>query len=684
LWCHNNNLTTLNVSGLANLKELWCYYNNLTTLNVSGLLNLLSLSCRYNFLPNETAVEGFTGVWDNWNFRFSPQKEENETTIVRKDNWGANGNASLKSVTAVANGSVSVGYMTIDPLWGGKGGSDAIIIKQLALGSYGFGLFGGSGDDSFNSVIAVADGAVAVGYSDFSSFGNGDWNGVAGKGVQDAIIVKYDNNGEILWKKNFGGNGYDTYLSVTELSDGSIIAVGYANATSFNSGDWTIGGKGGIDAIIVKYDSNGNRMWCKNFGGSGNDAFNSVTAVADGFIAVGFSSATSFNNNDWIGVTGYGGADAIIVKYDFNGEILWKNHFGGSGEDSYKSVTTVADGIIVVGYSAFASFNGNDWAGVGGKGDDDAIIVKYNFDGTVAWKKNFGGNGYDTFNSITTVTDGLVAVGYSFTFDNGDWFGVTGKGSQDAIIVKYDNNGNVVSKNNFGGEGSDEFCGVATLSDGIVAVGYSGFDSFGNGNWSGYESDGAIDAIIVKYAIPVLNITNVPTQTAIDVPLLLTGTIKPDNATFKTIEWSIKNAGATGAILLNNNILFATATGTVTVTATIAGGGETLIKNYTQDFDIKVTEVGIVETENYPSVQFYPNPTKGELRIEMGDMGYGICDIEIFDVMGRCVGIVETGRAPSLQSEIVFDISHLANGIYFLRIQTENGIVTKKIIKSEL
>jgi hypothetical protein len=56
-------------------------------------------------------------------------------------------------------------------------------------------------------------------------------------------------------------------------------------------------------------------------------------------------------------------------------------------------------------------------------------------------------------------------------------------------------------------------------------------------------------------------------------------------------------------------------------------------------------------------------------------------------MMGRNVGIVETWRAASLhseigQSEIVFDISHLPSGIYFLRITTENGVVMRKVVKN--
>ena len=60
--------------------------------------------------------------------------------------------------------------------------------------------------------------------------------------------------------------------------------------------------------------------WKNNFGGSGDDIFNSATALPDGFVAVGASQENSFGNGDWSGFTGRGGRgndlDAIIVKYD--------------------------------------------------------------------------------------------------------------------------------------------------------------------------------------------------------------------------------------------------------------------------------------------------------------------------------------------------------------------------------
>jgi hypothetical protein len=89
------------------------------------------------------------------------------------------------------------------------------------------------------------------------------------------------------------------------------------------------------------------------------------------------------------------------------------------------------------------------------------------------------------------------------------------------------------------------------------------------------------------------------------------------------------------------------------------------------------TSVAIDEQEATDGVTIYPNPTTGELIINNEQLT--INNVEIYDVMGR---MVKTRFIASLQDDTTtFDISCLPSGIYFLRIQTENGVVTKKVVK---
>lgn len=69
------------------------------------------------------------------------------------------------------------------------------------------------------------------------------------------------------------------------------------------------------------------------------------------------------------------------------------------------------------------------------------------------------------------------------------------------------------------------------------------------------------------------------------------------------------------------------------------------------------------------SVSLYPNPTTGELRIDAAD----VQSVAITDANGR--EVMSAGHADRL------DVSQLADGIYFVRVVTPQGIATKKFLK---
>lgn len=94
--------------------------------------------------------------------------------------------------------------------------------------------------------------------------------------------------------------------------------------------------------------------------------------------------------------------------------------------------------------------------------------------------------------------------------------------------------------------------------------------------------------------ISVTDIINVPNSMSVGSPLILTGDIVPANATNQIINWSIKNAGNTGATL-NNNILNAMYEGVVTVTATVVNG-IAIGENFEKDFSIAVNTLFVSVT----------------------------------------------------------------------------------------
>jgi len=92
--------------------------------------------------------------------------------------------------------------------------------------------------------------------------------------------------------------------------------------------------------------------------------------------------------------------------------------------------------------------------------------------------------------------------------------------------------------------------------------------------------------------VPVTDITNLPTTATAGTPLTLTGKVVPAEASMQKIDWSMVNAGNTGATI-NGDKFTATKAGTAKVRATIAGGIDMDVinpKDFVKDFNIEVKE----------------------------------------------------------------------------------------------
>lgn len=116
---------------------------------------------------------------------------------------------------------------------------------------------------------------------------------------------------------------------------------------------------------------------------------------------------------------------------------------------------------------------------------------------------------------------------------------------------------------------------------------------------------------------------------------------------------------------------------TATIPASITGNFRIAFRHFDNPGDgyamildnIQIVEtVGIDNVENN-TVNIYPTPTSSTLNIT----GNGIRSIQMFDACGRKVMESATGGK--------YDISNFANGVYIVRVTTDNGISTKKVVK---
>jgi len=89
--------------------------------------------------------------------------------------------------------------------------------------------------------------------------------------------------------------------------------------------------------------------------------------------------------------------------------------------------------------------------------------------------------------------------------------------------------------------------------------------------------------------------------------------------------------------------------------------------------EIKGT-TSILPISSESSIKIYPNPTTGQLRVVSGGISDG-GDIQIYDIVGK---LVQQSPVSALSPETTIDISHLANGIYFLKVDNKMFKIVKK------
>jgi hypothetical protein len=89
--------------------------------------------------------------------------------------------------------------------------------------------------------------------------------------------------------------------------------------------------------------------------------------------------------------------------------------------------------------------------------------------------------------------------------------------------------------------------------------------------------------------------------------------------------------------------------------------------------------VGMEEHTAVAMIEMYPNPTHGQVQIKVHSAGQ--LEYRIVDASGRTVVAPRTVLASSNEYNETLDLSHLANGVYFIELKAQNGTEVYRFIK---
>ncbi len=269
--------------------------------------------------------------------------------------------------------------------------SDLWILKLNKFGEkLWYKSYGGKMDERANSVIITHDNyIVAAGMTKTTP----DFD-------EDAFVVKVDQTGKLIWKKNFGEDKTDYATSIIETTDKELVVCG------------TKGASGDIHSSIwaFKLNDKGEEIWNYNFEINKWSYGTALMQGADGYIYIAGYTRT-FSQIDY---------DVVLLKIDTDGKLIWKKVLSWGRWDQATSIYQTYDNSIVVGgFSRSGEENSSDFA-----------ISKFNTDGDTLWQNIFARTSLDYPNKVIETRDnGLALIGTSYMQGNG-W---------DFAVLKYKN-----------------------------------------------------------------------------------------------------------------------------------------------------------------------------------------------------------------------------------------------------
>lgn len=242
---------------------------------------------------------------------------------------------------------------------------DGSIIWQKSVGVGAFGYLG--------KVIHTRDGGcVALG-----AFGS-------------ANVVKLSAAGEVEWAKSFPApSGFGAIVDVLQMSDGTYILAGEDGVLGQNE----------TNCRVVKLDAQGLPLWQRVYKGVASYSVEMAAEAGENdFVVAGFDSRFGSvpSNRGW------------AMKLSADGNVVWQNSLGGTGEHSFSSVAASSDGGFIFGGKNLVDKANDCW------------VAKLGANGKAEWQKTYGGfEDEETARVFQNPSGEIVLAGRTKSFGSG-------------------------------------------------------------------------------------------------------------------------------------------------------------------------------------------------------------------------------------------------------------------------
>ncbi|MGK3964775.1 SBBP repeat-containing protein [Sorangium sp. So ce118] len=319
------------------------------------------------------------------------------------------------------------------------------------------------------------------------------------RAIFSAYISKWDSSGALSW------------LVSEDVSKEELQIAGIATDTSGNAFVYgrdacrSVCGVAGEGLWLCKYDSGGQRAWCKHFVGSDSEGKRlagdiAVDAMDDVYITGSLASNEEARPVEFGGpiLTLGDDLDGFIVKLDNDGSFKAQQTIRGPGQQRGVDIAIDKDGNVI----ALANHDNMTIVGVysvRSAGMSDILAAKLNSQLSCIWSRSLGSSDNETAIQLAVASDGTIAVTGRAQGDV-DYGGgpLVGAGGVDLALIKLAPDGAHVWSKRFGDDRNQTSKAIAILPSGepILAADIEGSIDVGAG---ALYSSGGNDILLARF-----------------------------------------------------------------------------------------------------------------------------------------------------------------------------------------
>lgn len=270
-------------------------------------------------------------------------------------------------------------------------------------------------------------------------------------GIPDGFIYKTNQNGQILWAKQFGGMGSDRGISCKVDNNGDLLVLGYYFGTMVIGTTTLNSVSGSQDVFVAKFNTNGNLIWATSMGGNLIDIPNAMCIDNNNNILLtgSFQGVATFGSNTFTSITNpqsnLPSYDVFTTKLSSTGNFIWTKTGHAKYDDRGLNVATNSQGEVYVcgQFSDTITFGNTHHNQI----MNAVFLIKYSATGNELWFKKAAatsaiayGLAVDNNNNIIMSGDFTGTMVFYGTINNS----LSGNYQNKIYVSKFNPSGNLI------------------------------------------------------------------------------------------------------------------------------------------------------------------------------------------------------------------------------------------------